>query len=184
MTRYLIDFIVLRIGLACTFLLAACSSAPGSTVSTEDTQVASAVDAWPTMCLITDRPPSPGDSANAALMAAARLWDAERGAFREYQSTFCRDCAMFERSAPKFFASSSYLVAQIAQRFPQSPAAACAAGLAYVRNASLGEGEFDNSMLRMGMAEFERGLTLELDSTLSARLSAELANAQELYRPR
>ena len=184
MTRSLIDFTVLRIGLASTFLFAACSSAPESTVSTEGTQAASAVDAWPTMCLITDRPPSPGDSASEALLAAARLWEAEQGAFREYQSTFCRDCAMFERSAPKFFASSSHLVAQIVQRFPRSPAAACAAGLAYVRNASLGEGEFDSSVLRLGMAEFERGLTLRPDSTLSARLSAELANAQELYRPR
>jgi hypothetical protein len=56
--------------------------------------------------------------------------------------------------------------------------------MAYVRNASLGEGEFDPSILRLGIAEFERGLALAPDSTLSARLSAELANARELTRPK
>lgn len=165
-------------------LVGGCTRVPESTPPADDrSSPAQAVDAWLVACVAPAPAPAEQDSASALLLAVVEIWNAERNAFQQYQRLFCEDCAMFERSAPQFFASSTNMVARVAERFQTSAAAACAEGLTHLRNASLGEGAFDASVLDRSISAFERGLRLNPARALDERLRAEISSAREL-RPR
>jgi len=123
------------------------------------------------------------DSATSLLVSAAALWSAERAAFRDYQHTFCDDCAMFEESASEFFRSSSALVERVVERFPSSAAAACAEGMMHFRLASRGEGKLDDASVDRASSSFRRALALEPPPALEQRVRAELADLASM-RPR
>ncbi len=184
MTEHARGFTIVRGWAIGLILLGGCGRAPESKPPVEDrpsgTQV---VDAWSVACVAPTPAPSEQDSATALLLATVEMWNAERNAFRQYQRLFCDDCAMFERSAPQFFASSTNMIARIAERFQASAAVACAEGLTHLRNASLGEGAFDATKLDRSIGAFERGLRLNPAQALEERLRAELSSAREL-RPR
>lgn len=132
-------------------------------------------EAWEAMC-VDGEVSAASDSALALVAAAATVWSAERAAFRQYQSHFCEDCAMFEASAPEFFQSSSALVLRAARRFPESATAACAVGMMHYREASLGEGSFDKSRLSEALTAFQRATSLSPTARLDARLRVDIGD--------
>jgi hypothetical protein len=166
------------LALLLVLVVLACSAPPEhvSSPSQQTDAEARATSAWMVACVPDDTALTALDSASSMLRAASLLWESERLAFRAYQSTFCEGCALFEAEAPAFFASSSHLVTVTARRFPSSAAAACAEGLAHYRNASLGEGKFDELVLDRAVAAFERGIALTPAPVLVGRMREELAN--------
>jgi hypothetical protein len=104
------------------------------------------------------------------LRRAEHLAASEREAFRDYQRLDCRDCdfAMAERRY--FFESSTNLITRVAKRFPNDARTHCALGEAQIRNASLGEGNYDVELLRAASPIVDRAAALARDSVLQERI--------------
>jgi hypothetical protein len=175
MTRMEPGTSLLRLVLMISLALSGCSQpVPEPNVSADSSSDSSGPGAWEIACVVEETAVASADSAIALLEAAAAVWALERSSFRAYQRTFCDDCAMFEESAPQFFMSSANLVNRTAERFPSSASAGCAQGMMYLRNASLGEGRFDDSVLTKAAEAFNRALGLNPPSDLADRIRSEL----------
>ena len=183
MNRLRLSGLLRHFGLASSLILASCSRQSAEPEPSRAALEASGPGAWEVACVAPDSVGAADDSASALLVEMVTVWTSERRAFRAYQRVFCDDCAMFEASAPQFFASSTNLVNRTAERFPLSPTVACAQGIMHYRNASLGEGRFDTRILDEAELAFRRALTLNPPADLAQRIRSDLADL-EAMRPR
>lgn len=114
------------------------------------------------------------DSVRQILVRIASLFDEERSVFRLYQGIFCSECDALEGASRPFFSSSTHALRQLARAFPDDAAAQCALGEALLREASLGDGDFDLARVGRARSALERAAALSPDADIARRIEERL----------
>jgi hypothetical protein len=150
--------------------LTAVASCPVSSIDAQQTGVASST-------AICGAPAEPvtwenADTVAVILFRAEKLWLGEQEAFRDYQRLYCRGCDFLAGEGQFFFASSTHLLARLAEQYPEDARTQCAFGEARIREASLGEGDYDLEVLRKASPFLERAAAMARDPVLAERVES------------